>query len=221
MTSPVNQPQIKTVEDIYNSPFQILTHKEYWKNELIYGLGNTSKHHNWSDKIIAIDDIEEIYEGINMYNTSVLFLVHSDSPTILIRVQKLLNIRGYYNTHIQITKQIIAYHLHDKFLFFDRFNDITHQMQSAGLIDIWMRWVQYRVENDLLKMNLERLKLLPENDVQVIHFPMFIVYGWVAGGIMLVIEIVWKKFIHFWSTRINILKLRWIYCRLNKNIFKK
>lgn len=196
LTSPVSQPQIKTVEEIYNSPYQIITHKEYWKKELIEGLAEKSKHRNWSHKIIAVNYGDKIDVWLQMYKSSASFLSNADFAYIPLRLQKRLKIRGYYNTQIQITKRFIFYHLNEKFLFFERYNEITHRLKSAGLIDLWWRGQLDVLEKKVLKVNLERLQLLAENDneTQVYNYLIFIVYGWTAGGIVFVFEIVWKKF---------------------------
>lgn len=201
LTSPVNQPQIKTIEEIYNAPFQIITHKEYWKKELIDGLAEKSKHLDWSHKIIAVNYGDKIDVWLQMYKSSASFLSNADFAYIPLRLQKRLKIRGYYNTQIQITKRFIFYHLNEKFLFFERYNEITQRLKSAGLIDLWWRGQLDVLEKKVLKVMLERLRLLAENnsETQVVSFLIFIVYGWIAGGIVFVIEIVWKKLNNLWS----------------------
>lgn len=76
----------------------------------------------------------------------------------------------------------------------DRYNDIIHRMKSAGLIDLWQRQDLDRRVKGILETNVELFKRLTQKSVYEIEFPMFIVYGWAAGSVLFVLEIISKQF---------------------------
>jgi len=186
LTRPVLQPQIDTIEDIYRSPLPILVDKE-WKTALTDVLTNSTKYENWSDKIIEED--AEIYEKqLITYNTSTTILTSMKSVNVLLRLQKRLNIKGFRNPRIHMFCDVFTYYVNPKFLFFNRLNEIIHRIQSAGLYELWLRKDDSKYEDEILKGS--RKEMIVKN----FEFPSFIIYGWLAGVIMLVIEIIWKNF---------------------------
>lgn len=192
LTRPVLQPQIKTLEDIHNSPFTVITSGEFWKEEVVDALASRTNHQDWSDKIIAMK-LEEYSKHVDLFDTSISFCEDKMATDRRFRVQKRLNVKGYYNPKLQIVNYLLSYAINEKFQFFDRFNEITHRMKSAGLIDLWLRNDIDKDMNYLLKENVERLKHLGNVDVPKIEFPMFIVYGWMASVALFVVEIILKN----------------------------
>lgn len=193
LTRPILQPQMKTLEDIFNSPFPITTQDEYWKMRLLWAFEARNEHqkYDWNDKIIALEYYQ--YEkALYFFNSS---LMYYDSDSVMydvFRLEKRLNLKAYYNPQLHITTTFYIYRMSPTFLFFDRFNQIVHRMRSAGLMELWQRFDD-GTHYDLLKKNVERLNQLKGNDFQKIEFPTFIFYGWTAGIILFILEIIWNN----------------------------
>lgn len=191
LTRPVLQHQINTIDDIYRSPLHILTWDENWKNILVDTLTNRSIHENWSGKIVAMQ--EELYiEQIEMYNTSISFLTDLSYAQSLLSIQKSFSIKGFHNTQIEIASSIFSYFVNDRFLFFERLNEILHWIRNAGLYDFW--WKVHE-NGKILKKSMEHSKILKPTDVTSFEFMMVVVYGWSASVIVFAFEIIWMKFI--------------------------
>lgn len=191
LTSPSSQQQMNTVEDIYNSPFPILAHGKAWKDEVVDVLSNQMKFKDWDNKIVVMKGGVRKY--IERYNRTMSVLLESNAANILLRIQKRLSIKGYHNPHIQISDFLFTYKVHERFLFFDRLNEIIHRIQSAGLFDLWLRRDDAKKETRILNKNLKRLQNYEAASIEDFEFPMIIVYGWLTGFAILIFEIIWKQ----------------------------
>lgn len=193
LTRPILQPQIKTIEDIYKSPFPILSYNEKWKRQLSDALTHQTKHDDWNAKIIVMEE-KAYFEQIEMFNTSMAFMTIPSYVNMLLGLQKRFNIKGYHNPRIQFFNSLFAYDVFDKFLFYERLNEIVHRIQSAGLYDLWGRQSIVQLEQQIIKRYSDNLSFQNKILVQTFEFPMLILYGWLASAIVLVIEIMWKYF---------------------------
>lgn len=202
LTRPVLQPQIKTVDDIYRSPFPIFSHYDMYLQSAIDVLGNLSKHEDWTSKFY-LAKFELVDKEMRMFNTSISFLERLSYANFVLDVQKRLNIRGYYVPELYIHKCIVSYPVNDDFPFIERLNEIIHWIRNAGLYEKWRKenfneFVKY------ISQNREFIKTTREqSEVEQFEMPIFIVYGWIVGLIVFVIEIIWKK-----------LKLSWIVSQI-------
>ncbi len=115
------------------------------------------------------------------------------SANVLLKIQKVLGIKGYHNTNIRISYRPFSYKVNEKFLFFERLNEIIRLIQCAGLHELWVKLEHDLFERRILNINLKRLRNEDEKNIVMIEFPMFIVYGWLAGSVTFILEIVWNK----------------------------
>lgn len=191
LARPILQPQINTIDDIYRSPFPIVTFDKVFITPLIDTLTNLSEHYDWSKKVIANNGL--YYANFREYNRSAALLIDVKDMNLMLEGQKRLNIKIVRNPGIQVFKDVCTYFIVPKFLFFQRFNDIVQRVKSAGLYDLWeQRYTYVRVkmivgENIHLRNQIE---IVVEN----FEFPMLVVYGWFASIIVFFIEIICKKF---------------------------
>jgi len=202
LTEPVLQPQIKSLEDIHNSPFSIVTFHELNKYTLMDELFIRTKYRDWGDRVDVME-WEQFYDRVHNFNTSISFYDQQDSIDFIFRLQKLLNIKAYYNPKIQIANWFFSYKIFKKFLFYERFNEITHRMHSAGLINLWWRKEIDKMTHEVIGKNREKIQ--QEKDVAKIEFPSFIVYGWIAGIVLFIVEIIWKKFVLLRIQRLSVI----------------
>lgn len=201
VTQPVFQPQIKTLDDLYSSPLPISTMSDYWKDRMIDVVTNRSERNDWSDKIIGMDP-DDFLDQINAYNMSTSYLVSSPDATLLLHAQKRLDIRGFYNTGIQIAGKHYTYTVSEKFIFFDRLNEMIHRMNSAGLYQQWVQKFFAFNERIIVENNKKKSIEREEVDTNQFEFPMIIVYGWIASVFVFVMEFLWKTLIHSeWKKR--------------------
>lgn len=194
LTQPILQSQIHTIEDVYNSPLHIVAQTEYQKNLVANALNTLSKHDNWADKI-RVD--ENVNSQAETYNRSLTFLSLLDSANKLLRVQKQLGIKGYHVTETYVHKYFHSHMVHKEFPFIDRLNEIIRRLQSAGLYDEWKRREDSLVDKLFIEEKREYFKYHTQTDVadeiEPFPIPMFIVYGWIAGSVILIIEIICKN----------------------------
>lgn len=157
-------------------------------------LSNETKFSNrdWNERVFV--DIIQIGTNVQFYNLTNAYLVGSEMAIILLRVQKRLGINGYHQCHITTSKKLFTYIVHKRFLFLERLNDIIQQLKSSGLYDLWEQKEYAKREKKIAKHNLKRLKISRAvTSSERSDFPMFIVYGWFAGVVVFILEIVWKK----------------------------
>jgi len=95
VTRPVLQPQINTIEDVYNSPFPILTPDEgNWYNTTIDSLTFLLNRSDWSDRVHAMSASARRREGTQL-NNSVIFVQWSESAKFALDAHKRKNIKVY------------------------------------------------------------------------------------------------------------------------------
>lgn len=193
ITRPIALSQIKTAEDIYESNLPVLVWEDSWKNEVVSVLENHTKFKYWDDRVVVVP-YEEIKVGSCQFNRSISFLTYTDIKDVLLNVQRRLNLKGYYDTQIQIANFLFAYRVGDSFIFFDRLNEILLRIQSAGLYDIWERQKYAWAIQFLSRDNLKRIEAIGKTEEDELPFPIFIVYGWLCSVIVFGLEIIVNKF---------------------------
>lgn len=198
LTRPILQPQVHTVEDIYNSLSTIVAQSEYQKSMVADTLTNLFKRDDWEDKI-RIDG--DVINQAETYNRSLTFLALTETANQLLRVQKQLGIKGYHITDTYIRQYFNTYIVHDAFPFTERLNELIHWLQSAGLFNEWSRRESRANDKKFLQLKREQLNISNDDKrtdavdkIENVPIPMFVVYGWIASIIVLVMEIIWKNF---------------------------
>lgn len=193
LTRPILQPQFTTLEDVYKAPFFVYTPDKTWKEDVVRELTKQSSDYDWSSKVISLEGELDLLDFCESFNLTMSFLLNEDAINLLLTIQKRLNIKGYHKTQHIDFYDIYTYPVNEKFLYFERFNEIIHQIQSAGLHDLWLKHSLYEMEQRILRKNRKRLASLKETYIQNFEFPVYIVYGWLVGVIVLILEVIWKK----------------------------
>lgn len=119
LTRPVLQTQLNTIEDIYNSSFPILTFTPFtkgWKSELTDILKNLTKHEDWGDKVLVLE-LSKYDEEIETYNRSISPFIQFGYANQILKVQKLLGIKGYHNSQTTIRNHFYSYDVFIKFFY--------------------------------------------------------------------------------------------------------
>lgn len=194
VTRPIDQPQIKTVNEIYEHKIPILTWNLYWKDITVSALKDQSKFNDWDDKVL-MRDWDTVTKQIWRYNRSAAYVVFVYWKDALIKVQKSLKMKGFYDPRIVVGCYLSSYRVGDSFIFIDRLNEIIHRYQSSGLYELRDRQFTAGQEKYILQQLQNEIK---ENSPSLqadtlSDFPISIVYGWFCSAIVLVSEILWKK----------------------------
>lgn len=177
LTRPVLQPQIETVEDFYRSPIPMTSPNDYWLAKDAENLNSLLKYGNFSFKMRTIDYADFVQQIITEVPFS--FAEYNSIAKFMCKHKK------YYITPIQIQRIWYSHRLRNDFPFIDRFNDIIQRITTAGLYDKW--WKDATIEDKLFR------SVAAETHTDRFTTPEFVVYGWIAGFIVLIIEVNWKK----------------------------
>lgn len=189
VTKPVLQPQIKTVADIYISPLTIMTQSQ-WKDYLLESKNYQEPHEDWDKKTLIVE-LQAFNAFTFNFNMSTAYVMNDLYLDMLMRIQQRLNMRGYYDTGVVVSRLLCTFPVSDALLFFDKINEVMHWLQSSGLFRRWLAEDFDKIEQQIRRIHrkrLERIKSNPELD-----FPTSVVYGWISSAIVLIIEIGWNK----------------------------
>lgn len=197
VTRPVFHPQIRTIEDIYDSQLVIACRSPN-RNTVLDAVSYKSYHTDWKDKIIELES-RVFSRHLHTINTTMAYASTQFDHNALLNVQKRLGVRGFFKNGIQIFHGFNVYWIHERFLFFERRNEIFGWLQSAGIVEKTIENVFSSGEKTVRRVYLE-------NSVNIeysanFEFPLSIGYGWLASAIMCVIEIIWNKCTISWLKR--------------------
>ncbi len=191
LTKPVLQTQLKTIEDIYYSPFTIIV-PPGWKQKALDTVTYLSTHQDWNKKIIELESLK-FSDLILTFNTSTCYLMSDMDVAMMLSVQRRLNTNGFYDAGIKVTRSLGVYRISERFLFFDRLNEIIHWTHSSGLFYKWISESSVEHERLIVNNNREKFKNHQAVDVVKFEFLMIIVYGWIASTILFTIEVLWAR----------------------------
>ncbi len=195
LTSPIIQPQINTITDLYDSPFYIYTWADTWTNSTVKILSDQLKNVNWTDRVRTIDNYFLFNELVHSFNTSMAFIRDKYRADIQLNAQKRLNIRGYHISQVRLCPEIFTFLLNSDFPFIERVNEIIHRVTQSGLTSQWDLKRSAEYEEQLLEKNGEILGKREEVNVNNVDSDLtLILYGWVASAIVFVLEIIFKRF---------------------------
>ncbi|KAJ6645349.1 hypothetical protein Bhyg_00554 [Pseudolycoriella hygida] len=191
ITKPFQQPQIKTLEDIYRSPLPVITFAIQYKTSLVNVLEARTKY-NWTDKVIMIPSLS-LEERRTSFDRSAMYLTKDEIVTSLLEVQKNLQIPGFYKAEKGVFRAIGGHVMHEEFQFAERVNEIFHWIHSAGLYDLWLRQENDQRVKSFLEFNIERMKneTFHNAGIGTVSMPTFIAYGWCASIILFIVELIW------------------------------
>jgi len=189
LTKPALQPQLRTVEDIYNSPLSIATPLTL-VNEVLRTVSYRSAHENWNKKIVGIDNDIIRYQPFD-FNTSTIYTMNNFDFHMLTRIQRQLNRRGFYNTDVTVLNSLSTFPVLRTVVFLDKLNEIFLRIQSSGLFYQWMdEHLSQKVKTILAKYDRPTSQ---EPAADEFEFPMLVIYGWIVSTFVLIVEIVWSK----------------------------
>lgn len=203
-TRPILQPQIKTIEEIYKSPFPIFTWHESdatiannFLKQKVFKDGIT-----WSNRVRS-DDYLMIGHLYATFNTSVMWVLPLPTAKMRLQLQKRLGLKVGFRIHpTEMFVGFMAYDTIDNYPFIERVNEIVNRVRSAGLFDKWYKdYNTYVIEADGLyyyRKYMKRLKsngLFKGSEERTEEFTtlMFIACGWCMSTIVFVIEIIGKR----------------------------
>lgn len=176
LTRPIMQPQIETIEDFYYSPLPMTSPNDYWLAKDAELLNSLLKYGNFSHKMRTIkypDFVRQITDEAQFS-----FAEHNSVAKFMCKH------KSYHITPIQMQRIWYTYNTRPDFPYVERFNEIIQRVTTAGLYEKW--WRDATPEDKLFQT------AGTGTHADQFSIPFFIVYGWVIGLIVFVIEISWK-----------------------------
>lgn len=192
LTRPVLQSQINTIEDVYSSTFPIVLWHDSWKSDVIDVLSEKTVDKSWEHKVV-FEEVHNFTDNLELYSRNKVYMLDSGVTNFLLRMQKRMNIKGYHKTNITMFILMFSYRVNENFLYFERLNEIIHRIKSAGLYDLWIERDFGEREYKTVKKNSKRMRTDSESFIQNFEFPTFVFYGWTAGSVVFIFEIMWKS----------------------------
>lgn len=176
-TQPKIQPQIDTVDDYYESGLTISAPNEFWMKKVIQLLNNLAKYDDWGGRMRVNNSSEVIRQIVS--DTTFSFVEYESTARGICKYRK------FHITQIQLQWIWYSYNVRYDFPFTKHVNEVIQWVQSAGLYKKWWRDFD---EEQLWKSYGN------ESHADSFSVPIFIVYGWIAGLIVLVLEVTWNKY---------------------------
>lgn len=179
LTRPIVRHQIKTIEEIYSSPFPYLTYNERYIQKESELLENILKTGNWRNRM-TVANSSEMIRLVNE-DAEITFCDYTHIVKFIAKKRK------YHVSDVNLQWMWFSYNARYDFPFMGRINEIIQWVKVSGLYDKWRNEYASRIQsqyaNDLTEKNIETLPV-----------PVFIVYSYVVGGILLILEILIKKY---------------------------
>lgn len=194
LTWPIYERQIRTIDDLFKSPVPIFQHIPTGLS--IKLLNELSGHDGWNNKVHQIED-SELQKEISEFNNSIAYVLQDEiqGVQVYLEVQKRLGLKAYHLiVERYMLKSFVSYHLNTFFPFTEPINDIIRSLNSAGLINKWIK-----DENELLikdvfeKMVNHQLKSSNKPNRSEFIVPAVVWCGWIVSVIVFVCELVWTK----------------------------
>lgn len=187
LTQPMMQPRIETIDEFYNSPIPMTTPNEYWLAKDAEMLNNLLNHEgNFTPKMRVIEYSKFVEQIIAEEMFS--FAEYNSIAKFMCKHKK------YYITKIQMQRIWYSHNLRSDCPFIDRFNEIIYRITQAGLYEKW--WRDASVEDRVFR-NASGEELHGEQ----FSAPIFIVYGWIVGIFVFVVEVNWERIKNKWKRR--------------------
>lgn len=183
-TQPKLQPQIDTIVDFYRSSLPISTPNEFWMAKVTKLLNNLLNYEGWGNRMKVHNSSEVIQQIVTEAKFS--FFEYESTAKGICKHKK------FHITEIQLSWIWFKYDMRYDFPFIERVNEIVQWIQTAGLYNKWWR-----------DLDEEKLFITFANESYVKSFsvPIFIVYGWIAGVIVFIIEIIWHSICRLFKFR--------------------
>lgn len=196
LTVPIYEPQINTINDLYKSPFRILTEKNSWAKLTIETLQNRSKHGGWKEKVIAMETFNDIEKHLKAFNNTLAFELDDSNARVAVLAQKRSSLEAYHLMTDYLAKYLCSFYIQDN-RFTERINGIVHRLQNAGIFGKWIQESDELYAKSFTKnksdLQYKAFNKSTESD-NSLFVPTIIWYGWIASGIVFIFEIVWHKF---------------------------
>lgn len=191
LTSPIYQPQINTLSDLYRSPIPILSNEIKWKTVHAEMLEDITRIGGWSDKVHGVD-VEQLRIEMQTFNSSIAFFLHDNEAQIYLKIQKQRGLRVYHLLgDANFGRDLMSFEVNPEFPFTEQINNIIHRLNAAGLMDKWLQEDNRFLMRSMLKRN--QLKNQQQPDVSGFSVMNVVYCGWMVGTIAFIAEIVWNK----------------------------
>lgn len=195
LMQPVIQPQIDTIDDIYKSQLPIVINGDYISaNNVANMLEDISKHGDWIDKVRVVNT-DKMDDTMCTFNRTVSLFCLEQHAKIILKYQKQLNVKGYHiPSQTYLYTALTSFNVSADFPFIERLNEILFWLRESGLFEkLTVEDYRELVKIRSKKFGLHVGRISEEVDIERFSIPMFVIYGWLTGIFVLLIEIIWNK----------------------------
>ncbi|XP_037049632.1 uncharacterized protein LOC119083923 [Bradysia coprophila] len=190
ITSPIYQPQINSLHDLYESSVQILEDK-FRKDKTVELLENRTGFGEWSGKVQGIY-YDQRTEAIETFQNSIAFLATDSNTNSYLEVQKRLGLEAFHTLRDTFfSKQLMAYMVEKEFPYKECLSDIVHRLNGAGLIEKWNNDELLKYTKSLLNRNRKSQLVNASNKIEFV-VPTVVWCGWIASGVVFICELIWN-----------------------------
>lgn len=191
--SPIYQPQINSLEDLYTSSIPIMVVEIEWKEKLLKLLEELTDFVGWSDKIHE-SNTNQLAKEIRSFNNSIAFFTLDENMKIYLEVQKRLALKAYHVLgEVVLARYLVSYKISSKLPFDRSVNDIVHRLNAAGLMDKWFKDENEIGVREVCRRNLKlQTGISNDSDMDTGKFsvPTAVWCGWIASVIVFICEII-------------------------------
>lgn len=196
-THPIMQPEIYKIEDLYQSPYPILTRSGALEKELLRYLNDRYQREDWSSKIILAVDTSN-----RRAQYFLSFLSLETLAKAMMISQKKWGVRGFHILQeTAVMKKLSTLHLKDDFPFIERLDEISLRLHQAGLYKKWLDNAMHVWSNAYN----EHLSTDSNIGKELSKMPMIVIHGWLVSGLVFLLELFWKSF-RSWCSHRNYFK---------------
>lgn len=196
LTQPRLQPEINSIEELYESKVKILVTPGYWEKEVVHILNDQFYQDDWKSRMLVLNG-DSMDKLILSRNSSIAFISYRAQAQSLFEAQKRLGLRGYRipTKVIVFMKKLFNFWVNENFPFIERFNEICHWLQHSGL---YGKWEKDRIFSH---SRMVRINIKKDSQNEEPPIPLVIVQGWIVSVLVFVAEILWKRVTLCFSTR--------------------
>lgn len=194
LTSPIYQPQINSIEDLYKSSVPIMANEIGWKGIFVKLLEDMTNYDQWASKVHGMNFDSLAYEG-QTFNKSISFFISGEQGSLLLEAQRRLSLKAYHKLgNSTLQRYLLSFRVGPNFAYVESVNDIIHRLNCAGLINKWRNEQNEELMQQILKLNVNRhLQVGKAEDSYEFAIPTVVWSGWIVSGIVFICELIWNK----------------------------
>lgn len=212
---PIYQNQIKTIDELYESHISIVAREPFWVNDTISMLESITGQNDWRERVLPTKTAQ-FFADLRKLNNSFAYGGISWVLGLSLAVQKRLNLKSFYLITDQTLGQyLVTFPVNPDFPFLEPLNMLHQRLVCHGITKKWEADEEHKEISILTKAKRLSFQIESNSDnsnSDDFHGMFTIIwYGWIAGGIVFICELICNKF----KSQINKLHQTFWMCARN------